>query len=160
LLYTRQNLLKSAEQAKAQARDSSRIALSEAALRADLNSLSNKHDEALAQAETANRKLTLVSEELRTVKAKLSRVTQEKIKLERDQRATLSLSKSLDNHSTLDSEYYKRKVSELQNHVQGLNAVIAEKNRHLDEMQRQLERNMTQNQLRSNDPVSKKLRLS
>jgi hypothetical protein len=40
----------------------------------------------------------------------LSKMTQEKIQLERDQRATLSLAKSLQGNVHSDVDYYKRKV--------------------------------------------------
>jgi outer membrane murein-binding lipoprotein Lpp len=107
----------------------------------------SKRDEACGSAEESKRKATLLDEELRQVKTKLARVTQEKIKMERDQRATMSLAKSMDSHVSSDVDFYKRKVSELTSHVQGLNAVIAEKNRHIDEMRRQIERSMSQNRL-------------
>jgi outer membrane murein-binding lipoprotein Lpp len=107
----------------------------------------SKRDEACGNAEESKRKATLLDEELRQVKTKLARVTQEKIKMERDQRATMSLAKSMDSHVSSDVDFYKRKVSELTSHVQGLNAVIAEKNRHIDEMRRQIERSMGQNRL-------------
>ena len=110
-----------------------------------------QRDKATGFAEESKSKVSALQEELRQVKAKLSRVTQEKIKMERDQRATMSLAKSLDSTSSLqghsDAEYYKRKVSELSSQVQSKTAIIAEKNRQLDEMRRQIERNMSQNRL-------------
>lgn len=132
---------------KADARDTSRVALAEARLRAELSVMLSKRDEACENAEQSKRRATLLDEELRQVKTKLARVTQEKIKMERDQRATMSLAKSMDSHVSSDVDFYKRKVSELTSHVQGLNAVIAEKNRHIDEMRRQIERSMGQNRL-------------
>jgi outer membrane murein-binding lipoprotein Lpp len=107
----------------------------------------SKRDEAFGNAAEFKRKATLLDQELHQVKTKLSRVTQDKIKMERDQRATMSLAKSLDIHISSDVDFYKRKVTELNSHVQGLNGVIAEKNRHIDEMRRQIERSMSQNRL-------------
>jgi uncharacterized phage infection (PIP) family protein YhgE len=123
------------------------VAVSEASLRADLSFMISQRDEALGQAEESKRKASLLDEELRQVKTKFSRVTQDKLKMERDQRATMSLARSLDNQGPADVDYYKRKVSDLSSHAQSMNAVIAEKNRQLDEMRRQIERNMSQNRL-------------
>jgi outer membrane murein-binding lipoprotein Lpp len=142
-----QNLLCALEASRTEAREASRAAMTEAGLRAELSVVVSQRDEALGFAEESKRKASLFQEELHHVKTKLSRVTQEKIKMERDQRATMSLAKSLDSQGPVDSDYYKRKVSELSSNVQSLNAVLAEKNRHLEEMRRQLERNMSQNRL-------------
>jgi chromosome segregation ATPase len=142
-------LLQSVDFSKAEARDTSQAARVEAKLRAELNLMHSKRDEVVANCEEYKRTTILLEEELRQVKAKLSRVAQEKIKLERDQRVTMSLAKSLDSHSHSDTEYYKRKVSELTGHVQGLNSIISEKNRQLKELQHQIERNMSQGRLAS-----------
>jgi hypothetical protein len=105
-------------------------------------------DEAVADAEQHKRKAVLLQEELREKKIRLSRVTQEKMKLQRDSRSAATLAKSLDSHHHMsDLDYYKRKVSELSGQVQGQNAVIAEKGRQIKELERQLERNMSQNRL-------------
>jgi len=79
---------------------------------------------------------------------------QEKTKLERDQRASLSLAKrggfdgsTATSGGSSSADHYKRKVSELNVHVQKLNATLAEKDRELQSMTRQLERNMSQNRL-------------
>ena len=145
--YILQNLLRALEASRTETREQSRSAVSEAGLRAELSVMTSSRDEALGLAEESKRKSNLLQEELRQVKTKLSRVTQEKIKMERDHRATLSLAKSLDNQGSADVDYYKRKVSELSSHVQSLNASMAEKDRQLQEMRRQIERNMSQNRL-------------
>lgn len=147
LSYSNQNLLHAVEASKTDARENSRTAVAEAGLRAELSFMLAKRDEAFGNAEESKRKATLLEEELRQVKTKLVRVTQDKIKMERDQRATLSLAKSLDSHVASDVDFYKRKVTELTSHVQGQNAVLAEKNRQVDEMRRQIERSMSQNRL-------------
>lgn len=113
-------------------------------MRGELSVVAAQRDEALGQAEEAKRKAVLLDENWHATKTKLARVTQEKVKLERDQRATLSLASSLDKHvSSSDTDFYKRKVNELNHKVQGLNAIIAEKTRQLDDLRRQVERNMT-----------------
>jgi hypothetical protein len=38
-------------------------------------------------------------------------------------------------------------VTELNTHVQGMSAILMEKNRQMEEMRRQMERNMSQNRL-------------
>jgi hypothetical protein len=92
----RQNLLRQGETSKVDARDTSRAAVSEAGLRAELGVVTAQKNESLGQAEGHKRKATLYEDELRQVKTKLARVVQEKIRIERDHRATLSLAKSFD----------------------------------------------------------------
>ncbi|GKZ01075.1 hypothetical protein MPSEU_001059100 [Mayamaea pseudoterrestris] len=113
-----QNLLQAAEVVKTEARDVSRGALMAASLRAELNTISSKLDEALHQTEEIKRKNILLEEENLHIKTKLSRVVQEKIKLERDQRMSMSLSKHFDNSSATDWEYYKHQVNELSGQLQ------------------------------------------
>lgn len=109
--------------------------------------MTEKRDEALGQAEEHKRKASLLQDELKDVKIKLSCVTQEKLKMERDQRVAASLAKNLENHVSSDVDYYKRRVTDLSGHIQGMNAVVAEKNRQIEDMRRQIERNMSQNRL-------------
>mmetsp|Transcript_20673 Transcript_20673/g.29179 ORF Transcript_20673/g.29179 Transcript_20673/m.29179 type:complete len:380 (+) Transcript_20673:108-1247(+) len=104
------NLFKAVETAKSDTRDMSRVAQVEARLRRDITSLRSERDEALSTSAELNRKAVLLEEELRLVRAKLGRVAQEKIKLERDSRAAISLAKSLDSHASSDTDFYKRKV--------------------------------------------------
>ena len=102
--------MRAVETSKADARDSSSVAVTEAGLRAELSIARARRDEAMARTEESTRKVTLLEEELRHVKTKLARVAQEKIKMERDQRAALSLAKSLDSNVSSDIDFYKRKV--------------------------------------------------
>jgi len=113
-----QNLLRAVESSKAEARDSSRSAQVEARLRTDINSLRDERDRAVTEGSDNRRKLSLLEEELRLTKSKLSRVMQEKISMERDSRAAISLARSLDNNNSNDMNYYKRKVSELSDKLQ------------------------------------------
>lgn len=103
---------------KQEVRDSSRSAQVEARLRHQVNSLRDERDKALTQNTDLVRKLSLHEEELRLTKAKLSRVQQEKLSLERDSRVAISLARSLDNSNSNDINYYKRKVSALSDEVQ------------------------------------------
>jgi predicted RNase H-like nuclease (RuvC/YqgF family) len=123
--------------------------LVEARLRAEVSTMMSQRDEAIGQAEEYKHKATLVQEQLHNQQTKLSRVTQEKIKLERDfmasKHATKSLVQSMEANSTsTDNEFYNRKISELNGRIQSQSAVIAEKNRQIEEMRRRLERNISQ----------------
>ena len=71
------------------------------------------------------------------------RVKQEKIKLECDFIAT---SRRLEGHtsSLIDTEYYKHTINTLNGRNQSLHDVVAEKDRQLDEMRHQIERNMSE----------------
>jgi ABC-type Fe3+-citrate transport system substrate-binding protein len=102
--------LRAVETSKVQARDQSEAALLQARMRADLLHATTQKDQALGDGHETKRRLALVEEDLRQTKSKLSKMTQEKIQLERDQRATLSLAKSLQGNVHSDVDYYKRKV--------------------------------------------------
>ena len=115
---TLQNLLQASEAAKTEARDISRGALLAASLRGDLSATSSKLDEAMMQTEEYKRNNILLEEEIFQIRNKLSRVLQEKIKLERDQRMNLSLSKQFESASATDLDYYKLQVSELTSRLQ------------------------------------------
>jgi predicted RNase H-like nuclease (RuvC/YqgF family) len=110
-----------------------------------------KCDAALGSAEESKRKASLLQEELRNQRSKFSKITQEKMKMERDyaasQRATMALAKSVGNGSASDSDYYKRKVSDLNSRVQSMHATISEQNRQIQDLRNQLTRNMSQNHL-------------
>lgn len=107
-----------------------------------------QRDEAQGSAIESKHKVTLLQDELHEKKIKLARVTQEKMKMDRDQRVALSIAKSLDNSAaTADVEYYKRKVSELSGNLQSIYNTLAEKDRQLENLRSQLERNMNQNSL-------------
>ena len=53
----------------------------------------------------------MLDEDLHVNKQKLARAEQEKIKMERDSRAAISLAKSVDSETSSDVDFYKRKVS-------------------------------------------------
>lgn len=82
----------------------------EARLRSDLSSLRGERDEALGIAASLRRKVSLLDGDLQNTKQKLARVEQEKIKMERDNRAAMSLAKSVGTETSSDVEFYKRKV--------------------------------------------------
>jgi hypothetical protein len=61
------------------------------------------------QAKT-ERRCKLLEDDLTDTKAKLTRVQQEKMRVERDQQATMSLANALQGNNQSDVDYYKRKV--------------------------------------------------
>lgn len=136
-------MFQSVEASKTEARQSSRATVTEATLRADLSNATELKNQALAQAADAQRKVGRLEEQTSQLKAKLTRVTQEKFKLEREQRASQHLARSVDQQSTVDVEFYKRKVTELTGQVQSLNGLVLDKNRIIEDMQRQLERSLS-----------------
>ena len=79
-------------------------------MRADLLHMTSQRDEALGNLAECQRRCKLVEDELSQTKIKLCKVQQEKVQVERDQRATLSLAKSLQGNVHSDIDYYKRKV--------------------------------------------------
>lgn len=90
----------------------------EARLRQNVNTLRDERDKATTENDNLRRKLSLQEEELRLTKTKLGRVQQEKISIERDSRVAVSLARSLDNSTSNDMNYYKRKVNELSDNLQ------------------------------------------
>jgi hypothetical protein len=118
LITYSQNLLQAAEAAKTDAHNISCNALVAASLRADLSATSSKLDIALSQNEEYKRKNALLEEENYRVTSKLRQVIQEKIKLERDQRMSMSLTKYLENSASTDADFYKRQTAELTSRLQ------------------------------------------
>jgi len=132
------------ESSKAEARDSSRSAQLEARLRTDISSLRDERDKATMELSDYRRKLSLFEEELRLTKSKLSRVMQEKISMERDSRAAISLARSLDNNNSNDMNYYKRKVSELSDKLQTQQDLISKQMNTISQLRAQQEHSTSQ----------------
>ncbi len=95
----------------------------EARLRQNVNTL-RERDKTITENDNLRRKLSLQEEELRLTKTKLGRVQQEKISIERDSRVAVSLARSLDNSTSMDANYYKRKVNELSDSLQSAHEEI------------------------------------
>jgi hypothetical protein len=143
-----QKLLQAIETTKTDVRDSFRLAQAEAKLRGELSSLRSERDEALGAATEHKRKACLLEEELRSTKIKLARCASEKIKVERDARAAISLARSRDlQQQSINVDYYKRKVADLTNQVQAESALVAEQRYQIEEMRRQIEASKSQNRL-------------
>jgi hypothetical protein len=142
-----QNLMQTVETSRTNARQLARSFVTEASIRADLVKETELKNEALASAAEYQRKAARLDEDVHQLKAKCTRVSQEKLKLERDQRAAASLARSLDQHAATDVDYYKRKVTELNGQVQSVHALLIDKSRQMDEMRRQLERSLSRQAL-------------
>ncbi|GFH57665.1 hypothetical protein CTEN210_14141 [Chaetoceros tenuissimus] len=138
------NLLKAVEASKANARDACRAAQLEAQLRGENANIRSQRDEAIGQKMETERKTQLLNEENRLLKARVARLTQDKIKMEREARASMSLARSLDSHAASDVEYYKRKVADLNDTVHHKNVAIADLKQEIDGYKRQIERSMSQ----------------
>ena len=128
------NLLRAVESSKAEARNNSRAAQVEARLRKDMNDLRDDRDKALIEVNESRRKQSLLEEELRMTKTRLTRISQEKNSMERDSRAAISLARSLDNNNSNDMNYYKRKVGELSDKLQSSNETITKQNQTIAEL--------------------------
>ena len=84
-------MLKAVEASKTSARDVSRTAQTEARLRGEVSNLRCERDTVIGECAESNRRKSLLQEEVRLLKVRVGRLTQEKIKVERDSRAALSL---------------------------------------------------------------------
>lgn len=170
-----QHFLKTVNSSKTHARDVSQAALTEADLRAELGLLRTAKDAAAKEAKEAQMNALLLEDELRAVKSKLTLARQEKVKIERESRITLAMAKKpeIDTYSSSEFEFYKGKViriawqvcflfftiltrqvfgcdvkaTALSNHVQSLEAKLAEKSQEIEELRRQIERSLSQNRL-------------
>ena len=93
-----------------------------------MNDLRDERDQSRIELNESRRKQSLLEEELRMTKTRLTRVSQEKNSMERDSRAAISLARSLDNNNSNDMNYYKRKVGELSDKLQSSNETITKQN--------------------------------
>eukprot|EP00980_Cylindrotheca_fusiformis_P010008 scaffold2214_cov139-Cylindrotheca_fusiformis.AAC.5 len=143
------NLLRTLDTSNEETKDNCQAKLLEARLRADLLHMTAKRDEIMEEHAQTEQRANLLDADLADTKAKLTRVQQEKMQVERDQQATMSLANALQGNNQSDVDYYKRKVSELNTHIQGLTAILTEKNRQIESLRREKERSMSQNRLAS-----------
>jgi hypothetical protein len=143
-----------------------------------------ERDEALRNLSSLQRKTVLLEGDMQAMKQKMTTQEQQKIKMERDHRASMSLAKSVGQETSTDIDFYKRKVStanvaypsqalisnnllhfsrnyktsELQNQLSTQLALINEQKCQIDELRRSQERSMSQNRLaqfRSEEVFSK-----
>lgn len=141
------NLLQAVEASKSNARDSSRAAQTEARLRGEISSIRSERDVVLGTNAEIKRRTNLLEEEVKMLKSRVARLTQEKIKIERESRAALGLARSMDSHVASDVEFYRRKVSDLNDHLHSKNATISELKHQVNSYKREMERSLSQNRL-------------
>lgn len=104
------NLLQALETSKQSCHDYSKHVRTECHLRNEITSLKKQRDTFQETCTIQQQKISNVEEELKMLKGKVTRLMQEKIKVERESRAALSLAKSMDGYNASDVDYYKRKV--------------------------------------------------
>ena len=130
-------------------------------LRAELSDMTAQRNEAIGQMEEQKHKVSLLQEHMTDLKIKLSRYQQEKMQSERqvqhlmmqyqhgagDGGLTTTLVTPHNAASVAnDTEYYHRKYNESNQKVQSYQTMMIEKNRQIDELRYQVERNMNQQQ--------------
>ena len=147
-----QNLLKSVEGSTEEARDSSQNKLVEARTRADLLQLRSERDSSRKDAMVAERAVALLTSEVTGLKKDRTKLQHDKLRLEREVRSARSFASGLSTKllgagNQGDLEYYKGKLRELEAHLQGMEASMAEKNKELVELRRCRDRNWSQNRL-------------
>lgn len=76
----------------------------------ELQTIRSERDKSIETCMELTKKNALLEEELSLIKGKLHRLMQDKMKVERDSRAAISLARSLDMRTSSDAEFYKRKV--------------------------------------------------
>lgn len=152
------NLLKAVDRSAEETKDSSQAKLVEAKLRAELLQARKERDAAHHESLVAQRSLELLKGDAEALKKEKIRLQHENLRLEREARSARSLVEALgstsdrrDNGaSTAPGEtvdYYKRKARDLETHLQGMTARLAEKNQELRELRHCRDRNRSQNRL-------------
>jgi chromosome segregation ATPase len=150
-----QNLIRAKESALTQARAASAAQSQEGPLRAELSHWKEKHERTVADLEESRRKCALLQGELDHARIRLGRSKSDKAKVERELRAAKNAAALQLAHSNSSSgefaaagegpdnsemEFYKGRTSALNVKLTRLGAVVAEKDRQIDEMRRQLDR--------------------
>jgi hypothetical protein len=102
--------LRTLDSSNEETKDKCQAKLVEARLRADLLHMATTRDEVMEEQAKTERRCELLEDDLTDTKAKLTRVQQEKMRVERDQQATMSLANALQGNNQSDVDYYKRKV--------------------------------------------------
>lgn len=112
LLLSSQKLLDEVRESNSNIQNTSTAAQVEAHLGNELQIVRSERDKSVEACMELTKKNSLLEEELALIKGKLNRLIQDKMKVERDSRAAISLARSLDMRTSSDAEFYKRKVTE------------------------------------------------
>lgn len=151
-----QNLLKAVDGVTEDTKDSSQAKLVEAKLRAQLLQARRERDASSQIALLAEHSLELLTAEADALKVEKNRLKHENFRLEREALSSRSLAESLSkttegitgsSSSGENADFYKRKVKDLQNHLQGMQARLLEKNQEIRELKHCRDRNLSQNRL-------------
>ena len=123
--------------------------------------MTSQRNEAIGQMEEQKHKVSLLLEQLTDLKIKIARYQQDKMQSERHLQhltmqqlnrhgdggaSTTLVTPSNATHVTSDTEFYQRKYNESNQKIQSYQAMMIEKNRQIDELRYQVERNMNQQQ--------------
>jgi hypothetical protein len=148
-----QNLLKAVGTSAEETKDASQSKLLEAKMRADLLHVISERDAAKKISMVAQRSVDLLEGNVENLKKEKAKLQHDKLRLEREVRAARALADGLSSsllksdHHQDDLEYYKRRSSDLEAHIQGMTALMAEKNQELQELRRCRNRNLSQQRL-------------
>lgn len=123
--------------------------------------MTSQRNEALGQMEEQKHKVSLLLEQMTDLKIKIARHQQDKMQSERHLQhlmiqqqnqhvdggtTTTLVTPSNATPGTYDAEFYQRKYNESNQKVQSYQSMMIEKNRQIDELRYQVERNLNQQQ--------------
>ena len=156
LLLISQNLLKAVTESAEATKDESQTKLLEAKMRADLLHAISERDASQKDCWIAQRSVNLLRGDVENLKTERTKLQHDKLRLEREVRSARALADQLsnsllgsDSHHRDDLDYYKGKSKELELHLQGMTARLAEKNQEIQELRRYNNRNLSQQKLES-----------
>ena len=125
-------------------------------MRADLLHAIAERDASQKDCLMAQRSADLLQNDVQNLKADRTKLQHDKLRLEREVRSARALADQLsssllgsDAHHKDDLDYYKGKTKELEIHLQGMTAKLAEKNHEILELRRCHNRNLSQQKLES-----------
>lgn len=150
---TIEKMLKSVNSSAEAAKDKSQTTLLEAKMRADLLHAISERDVAQKDSLSAQRSCDLLSGDVENLKNDKTKLQHDKLRLEREVRSARALADQLSSsllgsdHHKEDLDYYKGKSKELEIHLQGMTARLAEKNQEIQELRRCNNRNLSQQRL-------------
>jgi polyhydroxyalkanoate synthesis regulator phasin len=155
-----QNLLKAVGESAEHTKDVSQTKLVEAKMRADLLHVISERDAAHKDSMVAQRRVELLSNDVANLKTEKTKLQHDKLRLEREVRSARALADGLsssllssnnsgNHHHRDDLDYYKGKAKELETHLQGMTARMAEKNKEIQELRRCNDRNWSQQRLQT-----------
>jgi len=140
-------MLKALEASKSNTMKEVREIQNETKLKTIVSNLRHDLSQVQSQSTEYKHEIILLQEQNNLLQSKISRSQQERRSMERDSRATLSLVRSMDNHVTLDTQFYKNKAKDLSDRLQEQQVMFLEQKGELEKLKRFIERGMSQNEL-------------